>query len=73
MAVSRKQTTFRLSDASLERLDALCTAFGVSRNQWLVSEIDAVYDRLNGDKEAKAVLEQMMALKTQLERLSGRA
>lgn len=64
-----KQLCLRLSDEDVSRLDVLASAFGLTKSDYLRQSINADYDKLNGNPELKAAVEQIKALSESLKAL----
>lgn len=57
-----KQLSFRMPLSYFDMLDELCKVSGMSRGQYLMSSIEADYEKMEGNPKAKELLEQMKAL-----------
>ena len=66
-----KQTAFRMSLDTIERLDFLCSMLNVNRTEFVVSMIHREYDNYVGNPELQKVLAQMKDLESQLKSMMG--
>lgn len=63
----------RLSREEVDQLDAICQLAGCTRVQLVGSLVSAEYDRLNGNPQLKALLEQLKTVADTIQAMNGAA
>lgn len=56
------QITFRAPAHVVNKLDLLCSMYGVKRSDFFVSAILTEFDKINGNEQLKNMVEQMRQL-----------
>lgn len=65
--MARKQTAFRFTPEVDQKLNEIAKVMGMTRNDVVVNWIQTEYDKIMGNPELLKIIEQMNALKEQLE------
>ncbi len=71
MSTKNKTITLRLTENDFNRLNEVCTAYGISRTEFVTLSIVAEWDKLHGNVELLKALEDLNALRDSLQSISS--
>lgn len=70
MAKSIVTANFRLEPEDAEKLDYICSIYGLSKTKFFVSTIRSEYDKLNGNPETMKIIKQLTKLSSELNKFT---
>lgn len=68
-----KPLMFRLEESVIVRMDEICHLSGCSRVALVESLVNSEYDRLSGNPQLKALLEQLKTVSDTIKAMNGAA